>query len=137
MAVHNCAHFFNNLRLMHKHAVKSIANHLASTSAYVNLPDENWLLSTNGIVYRPGIEKVIECYVDYEFSGGWTQGNDDNAENVMLCTGYVITYAGCPVLWCSNLQTEIALSTTEEEYIALVQAIHEVIPLWHGWRKYP
>ena len=46
--------------------------------------------------------------------------------------GYVITYAGCPVLWCSNLQTEIALSATEEEYIALGQAIHEVIPLSHG-----
>jgi hypothetical protein len=34
-------------------------------------------------------------------------------------TGYVITSASCLVLWSSKLQTEIALSTTEAEYIAL------------------
>lgn len=38
-------------------------------------------------------------------------------------------YAGCPILWCSKLQTEITLSTTEAEYVALSQAMREVIPL--------
>ena len=28
-------------------------------------------------------------------------------------------YAGCPIHWVSKLQTEIALSTAEAEYIAL------------------
>ena len=42
--------------------------------------------------------------------------------------GYVITYAGCPVLWCSKLQTEIDLSTTETEYILLSKAMRKVIP---------
>ena len=37
-------------------------------------------------------------------------------------------YAGCPIYWCSKLQTEIALSTTESEYIALSSAMREVIP---------
>jgi hypothetical protein len=41
----------------------------------------------------------------------------------------VITYAGCPVLCASRLQTEIALSPTESEYIALSQSLREVIPL--------
>ena len=41
-------------------------------------------------------------------------------KNVMLRTGYVITYAGCKLLWCSKLQTEIALSAAEAEYIALI-----------------
>ena len=36
-------------------------------------------------------------------------------------------YGGCPLSWCSKLKTEIDLSTTEAEYIALIQAIHEVI----------
>ena len=35
---------------------------------------------------------------------------------------------GCPVLWYSKLQTEITLSTTEAEYIALIQAMRDVIP---------
>ena len=36
--------------------------------------------------------------------------------------------AGIPVTWGSKLQTEIALSTTESEYIALSSAMSEVIP---------
>ena len=47
----------------------------------------------------------------------------------MSRTGFVIRYAGCPIGWCSKLQTEIALSTAEAEYIALSQALREVIPL--------
>ena len=37
-------------------------------------------------------------------------------------------YARCPLTWYSKLQTEIALSTTKAEYIALSQAMQEVIP---------
>jgi len=32
-------------------------------------------------------------------------------------------------MWCSKLQTEVALSTTEAEYIALSQSMREVIPI--------
>ena len=42
----------------------------------------------------------------------------------------IITYAGLPVLWCSKLQTEIALITTEVEYIALIQEMHNIIPFY-------
>ena len=37
-------------------------------------------------------------------------------------------YDGCPITWGSKLQTEIALSTSESEYIALSSAMREVIP---------
>ena len=47
----------------------------------------------------------------------------------MSRTGFVITYANCPLIWASRLQSEIALSTTEAEYIALSQAMKEIIPL--------
>jgi hypothetical protein len=43
-------------------------------------------------------------------------------------SGYLITYAACPVVWASKMQTGIALSTTEAEYISLSKAIREVIP---------
>ncbi len=36
-------------------------------------------------------------------------------------------YSGCPITWTSKLQTEIALSTTEAEYIALSQAMREML----------
>ena len=41
---------------------------------------------------------------------------------------FFIVYAGCPITWGRKLQTEIALSITESEYIALSSAMREVIP---------
>jgi hypothetical protein len=38
-------------------------------------------------------------------------------------------FAGCPVVWVSKLQTEVALSMMEAEYIALSQAMRDLIPL--------
>ena len=38
-------------------------------------------------------------------------------------------YAGCTVVWCSKLQTQVTLSTTEAEYISLSHALRETIPL--------
>ena len=34
-----------------------------------------------------------------------------------------LCYDNCSVMWCSKLQTEIALSMTESEYIALSQSL--------------
>ena len=67
--------------------------------------------------------------MDADFAGGWQQADADSAENVMSRTGYVLMYAGCPINWVSKLQTEIALSTAEAEYIAFSQSLREVIPL--------
>ena len=37
-------------------------------------------------------------------------------------SGWVITYAGCPITWSSKLQTFMALSTMEAEYVTLSSA---------------
>ena len=44
-------------------------------------------------------------------------------------SGWVITYAGCPITWTSKLQTVMALSTTEAEYVALSIDMREQLPL--------
>ena len=77
-----------------------------------------------GIVYKPDPTRGIECFVDADFAGAWSRADAESAENVMSRTGFVIMYmcAGCPIIWISKLQTEIALSTAEAEYIALSQA---------------
>ena len=90
---------------MHERAIIIIAKYLARTSTYVYLPDGNWQLSTSGVVYRTNIEKGIDCYVYAGFAVGWAQADSDDEENIILCMEYVITYTGCPVLWCSKLQT--------------------------------
>ena len=70
-----------------------------------------------GMVFTPNGDKGLECYVDADFAGGWDKADSRNPEAVLSRTGYVLMYAKCPVLFCSKLQTEIALSTTEDEYI--------------------
>ena len=82
-----------------------------------------------GIIYTFDDTKGLECHVDAGFAGGWHNADADNPDNVLSQIGYVISYAGCPILWSSKLQTEIALSTAEAEYIALSQAMREVLPL--------
>jgi hypothetical protein len=37
----------------------------------------------------------------------------DDPDTAQARTGYVISYAKCPLIWASKLQTEIALSSTE------------------------
>ena len=41
----------------------------------------------------------------------------------------LLTLANCPLFWVSKLQTEIALSMTEAEYVALSQSLRDLIPM--------
>ena len=67
--------------------------------------------------------------MDADFAGSWDKADSMNPENVLSRTGYIIYYYGCPIVSVSKLQTEIALSTAEAEYIALSQATREIIPI--------
>jgi len=42
-------------------------------------------------------------------------------------TGYVFTLGGCAISWKSTLQSIVALFSTEAEYMAITEAIKEVI----------
>ena len=105
ITVHQYAHFDNNPCLVNGHAIRRIENYLACTSTYAYLQGRNISLTTHIVVYRTDTEKCIDRYVDAKFSNGWAQADSDNAENIISCTGYVIKYAECPVLWCSKLHT--------------------------------
>ena len=81
----------------------SLKSTLQGTSMYMDLPDGIWGLSMRGVVYNYNKQKGIERYVDFDFAGGWAQAHANNSENAMSCTGYVIMYRVCKVLWCSKL----------------------------------
>ncbi|KAL7487332.1 hypothetical protein ACHAW6_012942, partial [Cyclotella cf. meneghiniana] len=70
------------------------------------------------------------CYADTDFSGKW---NNEFAEldpsTAKSRSDWFILYENFPVIWCSKLQSQVALSTTEAEYIALSQALCNVIPI--------
>ena len=73
---------------------------------------------------------TLDCYSDHaDFAGLWNYEDDQDPVCVKSRTGYVLTLAGCPLIFGSKLQTKIALSTVESEFIALSTAICELIPL--------
>ena len=121
MAVHQCARFNNNPKRSHKQAVMRIGRYLLCSKDH-------------GIVFSPDCTKGLEFYVDADFAGMWGPDKVD-ADTVYSRTGFTIRYTGCPVFWQSKLQTKIACSTAEAEYIAMSQALRERIPLNNLMKK--
>ena len=54
----------------------------------------------------------------------------------MSRTGYLIRYNGYNIMWKSQLQTEITLSTAESEHVALSQGLQSMISVIHLTRNY-
>jgi len=116
MVVHQCARFCSNPKAIHELAVKHIAHYLLKTQ-------------TQGKVLHPTTNLSLNMFVDAAFAGRWHREYSNLRDSVLSCTGYVITFCGCPVIWASKLQSEITLSTTESKYIALSTATRDLLPL--------
>jgi hypothetical protein len=117
VAVHQCARFVSDPKQPHGKAINWIGRYLKGTA-------------DKGLIFRPDTTKSIDCYVDADFSGNWDKVEAPNdSDTARSRTGFIITFAGCPLVWTSKLQTHIALSSTEAEYIALSTAMREVVPL--------
>ena len=71
----------------------------------------------------------LNCYVDTDSACCFMHETAHDKASVLSRTGYVINYSGFPILCVSKMQTEIALSTTVAEYIALSQGMRDLIPL--------
>ena len=115
-AVHQCARFCENPRAIHGKAVKHIARYLAATKK-------------KGIILNPDETQSFQVFADADFAGNFNKLDHPNRDMARSRTGFAVIYAGCPILWQSKLQSEIALSTTEAEIISLSHALRTVIPL--------
>ena len=70
IAVHQCARFSNNLRLIHERDVQKVGKYLAETATRV-------------IIYYPDKTQGIECYVDADYAGGWYRDDRKRVKNVL------------------------------------------------------
>ena len=59
------------------------------------------------LVIEPDSEKVIECYVDANFTGGRNEEEGKDLGLVLYLTVYVSTYVNWPIIWANQQQTEI------------------------------
>jgi hypothetical protein len=80
-----------------------------------------------GLVYNPSPDKdlgngmhcTLQVYADADFAG--------DTESRKSATGVIMLCYGCPVLWMSRLQSIVATSTTEAEFIAAAIGVQEAL----------
>ena len=113
---HQCARFSQDPRKPHADAVRWLGRYLKGSRK-------------KGTIIRPDPMRELEVFVDADFSGNWDPMDTGNPDTARSRHGYLITYGGCPIVWKSQLQTEIALSSTESEYTGLSYALREAIPI--------
>jgi hypothetical protein len=67
-----------------------------------------------GIIIDPQDGKSCEVYADADLCGNWNRSTAMNdVSTTKYRTGYIISFAGCPIKWASKMQTQITLSTIE------------------------
>ena len=72
------------------------------------------------LVYGPGnSDELFTTYSDADHGG--------NSDNGRSTGGYLVKIGSGAVSWSSKLQTLVALSTTEAEYISAVEAGKEIV----------
>ncbi len=89
-----------------------------------------------GLKFKPDPKKGFKCYCDADFLGNWNREFAPvDLSTAKSQSGWIIFYAGCPISWASKLQSQIALSTTKAKYIAMSQALRDVIPAITYYRE--
>lgn len=116
-ATHQCAIFCSDPKKEHGDEVKWLGRYLKETR-------------NKGLLIKPKSDLGLEVYVDADFAGNWDAKEADSDPGTARSRhGYIIMYHGCPILWKSQLQTEINLSSTESEYTGLSYALRDAIPV--------
>ena len=113
---HQCARFTTCPKREHGEAIRWLARYLKGTR-------------DKGLIMRPKEGRNLEVFVDADFAGNWDPAEWSDRDTARSRHGYIIMYAGCPIIWKSQLQNECTLSSTESEYTGLSYALREVIPL--------
>ena len=115
-AINSCARYCVNPRQPHGQALKRIGRYLKGC---IN----------DGLVISSSGSLALDCHCDADFAGNYHKDDNQDPATLRSRTGFVITFGSIPVLWKSKVQTEIALSTMEAEYIALSTAMRSLIHL--------
>jgi hypothetical protein len=118
-AVHMCARYCTCPKVEHGNAVKWLGRYLLKTK-------------DQGLILRPNRDKGMEIHCDADFAGAWDpELAGEDIDTARSRHGYIISYAGIPLVWKSQMQGEIALSSTESEFIGLSTSLRTAIPLQH------
>ena len=80
MAIHQCARFNTDPKLLHERAVKRICKYILGSKG-------------KGYICVPDFSNSIQWFVCADFVGCWTPEEHCDPENCLSRTGYIIMYA--------------------------------------------
>ena len=104
--VGNCARFMSNPSAEHFKAAERIWQYVRTTR-------------NRGIKYHTSFKLDLIGYVDSDWGGDYTTRNST--------TGYLVLLGQSPISWSSKLQKRPAASSCEAEYMALKNAVQEML----------
>ena len=108
---------------MHRRALEQLSRYFQGTK-------------TKGMILRLDHEKGLEVYADAGFVGNWNMNGTDHRDSLCSWYGYIISYVGCPLMWKSQLQSEISLSSTEIEYTSMFHTLCQEIPIMQLLKRF-
>ena len=88
-SIHQCMRFCNNPKLLHEQGLKCICRYLYCTQ-------------NQGLVFQPKLTDGFKCYVDADWARNWLKTRPNDKTGALSRTGYLITYANCPIVWGSK-----------------------------------
>ena len=118
-AVNCCARYMFAPKHSHELALKRIGRYLKNTA-------------DRGMIIKPIRDPDmlnIDAFPDADFAGMYGHEKPTDPACAKSRSGFVIVFAGVPILWHSRLQSETALSTMEAEINALAACMRELIPI--------
>ena len=115
-AVSQVARFTAHPKKSHAVAVKTIIRYLSRTV-------------DKGIFFKPDGTYNLKTWVDADFAGLYGREPSENRNAARSRFGYIITFGGVPLIWKSQLISEICLSTLHAEYVGLANALRAMIPI--------
>ena len=71
----------------------------------------------------------LKVWADSDFTGTCGQEPSGDAKAVKSQCGCAITFGGAPLVWKSQLISEICLSTTHAECVGLSNSVRALIPI--------
>lgn len=121
---------FNNPRRIHEIAVKRIGRYLK----HFLYTDEDGVKRVRGAIFNLSEDErntplQLDLWADADFSGCWNATEQHDPNTSRSRTGYAVTMKGLRIIWKSQLQVGIALSTAEAEMGAQSSGMRALIPL--------
>jgi hypothetical protein len=113
-AVSQVVRFGYSPKQSHASAVKQIVCYLSCT----------W---DKGTIVKRTNTLQLDCSIDADFAGLYKCNPNASPTSAKFRLGFIISLGGVPLVWGSQLQSEISLSTLESEYSSLLQATRTLL----------